>query len=1039
MPRTKTSLEHHSEVWDQTIGRCFREQAALRPDSPAVVDGEVRLSYAQLEEQATVVARHLIELGVEPETLVGTVYPRSAEAIVVMLGIVLAHGAYVPLNPGYPDGRLRQIVGEGRLGLVLCPAGLRDRMVEVLPDQVRVRSTGELIGAVAGTATALPEAPSTPGSPLAYVMFTSGSTGRPKGVMVEHRGVLRLVRDTDYLDLSGGTRMLHGAALEFDASTLEIWGALLNGGTLYVADQETLLVPERYAAALRTNAITTAWLTAPLFHQLVEVDPTMFAPLHTLLTGGDVVSPDHARRVVTGNPGLRLLNGYGPTENTTFTSVFPVEGGDDRPLPIGRPIRGTTVLILDERLEPVPDGTIGELCTGGAGLARGYLDRPELTRERFVMVGGQRYYRTGDQASQDPDGLLHFHGRTDDQVKIAGNLVVLSDVTATLLAVPGVREATVRVWRSPDERQHLVAYLVAPAVPDEAVGAAVAAALPAYMHPDTVVRMPRLPLAASGKVDWRALPVPVPAPRSASAGTLSPEQSTLARLWAEVLLSAADAIGPADDFFDLGGDSIRLGRLVGLISRSLDRQPSLSDLHRARTLAAMADVIRAGPVDAFRPIPDSPAGPVRLHPNQAALYALWQSTPDSLAYNVPARLDLTGALDVDRLRAALRAVVRRHDALRMRFRSDGVTVFQEPVDGPDPEFEFFDEGGPGPAVRSFVRPFVADRPPHLRARLVRIGPDRHTLYLDTHHAVVDGVSLGIMVDELFAEYGGSTSPAPPLSYAAAAQWCHDRLGSEQGAADEAYWLAQLADPPASSLPTEHPRGPHRSVSGAVLSRPLDPLLLESLRAVATRHRSTLYSVLLAGYVAVLARMSGQADLVVGSPLNGRIHPDLQAVVGMFVGTVCLRCRLEAGTTLGDLVDQLEVRSREAQEHQGQPFDRITQQLGLDRDPSRNPLFDAFFALQNIDLYEFGSAGLAASLELINPGTTRFDLNLQAYLRPDRLVLELEYASELFDPESAGYFLDQYVSALADIAADPRQPVRLRLTGAAAVPCPDFTI
>ncbi|MEU5839557.1 amino acid adenylation domain-containing protein [Streptomyces diacarni] len=1035
---------HLPETWDRHIEACFREQAAARPDALAVVDGQRRLSYAELDARATVVARGLSTLGVRRETLVGMAYERSAEAIVAMLGILLAGGAYVPFNPSYPDRRIEQIAHEAGIGLMLCPHTGRDRISRLLPAEARVLTIEEAARAAepwatgpvlrVGTGTT---ADGVFSSPLAYVMFTSGSTGRPKGVMVEHSGVLRLVKDTDCLQLCPDSRVLHSAALEFDASTWEIWGTLLNGGTLFVADRETVLVPWRYGEALREHRVDAAWLTAPLFHQMADEDPDVFAPLTTLLTGGDVVSSGHAQRVLDRHPGLRLLNGYGPTENTTFTTVFPVEGPYDRPLPIGRPIAGTTVLVCDEDGRQVPDGVIGELCTGGVGLARGYLGQPELTRERFVVMAGERFYRTGDRVSRTPDGLLHFHGRLDDQVKISGNLVVVSEVNTALLAVPAIAEAYTRAVERSDGGHRLVSHVVASDVDDAALTAAVAAALPAYMRPAELVRVERLPLNENGKVDWRVLP---PAGRTGldgtPTGTSTELQATLAALWGEVLGMAGDTIAAEDDFFALGGDSLRLGRLMGRIARSLGVRLSLATGFTARTLAAMSEAVQREDAPTYRLLAAGAAGLTDLHPHQRALYAIWHNTPESLAYNVLSRIDVRGPLEPGQLREAVRAVVRRHDALRMRFVVTDGTVRQEPVSDVEPDF-VYRENITDSELTAFTRPFHPERPPHLRVLLLRTGPERHALYLDAHHAVFDGESLRILVEEIFDCYEGRQPAGPHLSYAAAAQWCHDRLSTDEGAADEVYWLTQLADAPRSALPTDHPRSDRRAVRGAVVSGVLDQARVEELCRVATAHGTTLYSVLLAGYVTVLSRLTGQDDLVVGSPLSGRIHPDLDAVVGMFVGTMCLRARLGENTTMAGLIGQLDARAREAQQHQAQPFDLLAGRLDAGRDPARNPLFDAFFALQNIDFYEFRKAGLELSLEMLNPGTTRFDLNLQAYLRPDRLVLNLEYAAELFDASSAQYLLDQYLQSLAEITADVQQLVRRRLAGTATVRYPDF--
>jgi amino acid adenylation domain-containing protein len=1006
-------------------------QFAARPDATAVVSCGDRLTYRELHRRAASVAIALRERGVDRETLVGMVFAPSVAAIVATAGIVLSGGAYVPVNPSFPPRRVREILADSGLRHVVADASVRAAIADCAPPGVEVHDFAELARPRPTAADLRPLPAGATGSPLAYVMYTSGSTGRPKGVMIEHSGVIRLVTDTDYLDFGPHHRFLQTAALEFDASTLEIWGALLNGAELHVVDRETAVVPWRYAAALREHQITVVWLTAPLFNQFVDEDPTMFAPLRALLTGGDVVSPGHLNRAREHNPHLRIYNGYGPTENTTFTTVFPVDREYDGPVPIGRPIEGTTVRVLDERWEPVPDGEIGQLYAGGAGVARGYLNNAELTAARFVVLDGQRYYRTGDRVHVDSDGVLHFHGRTDDQVKIRGNLVEVKEVNLALLSVPGVTDAHTQPVGTAAAGRRLIAYVVADGVTDAAIDAALRERLPGFMCPDQFVRLDRLPLNHSGKVDWRELPPPERVRRAGQEQT--PSQRRLADLWSALLAIPAEAIGPTDTFAGLGGDSIRLGSLLGRVHRELGVGLTFAGTSSTQTLAAMAEAVARAESTAVPPIARVPHGAAAPpHPAQRALYAIWQADPLSLAYNIPIRVTVRGPLDVDRLRAALAAVVARHDALRMRlFSQDGVLA-QVPVDNAIPELDYVDSQD---GLTPFVRPFDLAAPPLIRARLVRRGDREHDLHLDVHHAVFDGVSLRILVDELFDLYGGAVLPPPPVRYADAARWYHDRLAGGAYAAQEAYWHDQLRDPPQSTVPTDRPRGPRRAVRGSVCRRVLGAARRDAVNRTARRLGVTSFPVLLAAYAATLARLSGQRDLVVGSPVSGRTHPDVEPVVGMFVTTVCLRARLDEDTTLADLVRQLHRRGEEALAHQDYPFDRLAE--NLPRDPARNPLFDALFALQNIEFYEFSKADLALTVELENPATTRFDLNLQAYLRPDRLVLDLEYATDLFEPASADHLLDQFLVALNELVDDPRTRVFAPDHAAASLPLPDF--
>jgi amino acid adenylation domain-containing protein len=996
----------------------FLQQVRLRPDEIAVVSGTTTLTYRQLADRATGIAGGLAELGVRRETLVGMAFERSADAVVAMLAITLAGGAYVPVNPAFPTRRIADLLDDSGVRLVLGDPAGRASVAAAAPAGVRVLGLAEV-----------PHRPNfvTPqgSSPLAYVMYTSGSTGRPKGVLVEHGGIVRLAREPDYADFSATDRFAQLSALEFDASTMEIWGALLNGARLCVVDNETAVVPWRLAEALRTHEITVAWLTSALFNQLADEDPGMFAPLRCLLTGGDVLSPRHVELVRARHPELALHNGYGPTENTTFTTVHRIDRRYDGPIPIGRPIRGTTVLVLDDERRPVPAGAVGELYAGGAGVARGYLGNEELTSERFVLVGGERYYRTGDRVHADPDGVLHFHGRTDGQVKIRGHRIEIGEVTAALHAVPGVTDCHVRVV---DKR--LVAHLVAPDTTERAVRTALAEALPRYTLPDQYLLLDRLPLNTNGKVDVAALP----APSRTGAAEHTEDQRALAELWSDVLGVDAGAIGPHDRFLEIGGNSIMLGVLLGRIHRGYGVQLSFTDAVAAPTLAELTTVVATAARATVAPIPRSGGVPVDLHPQQVGLYAVAQVEPDSLAYNIPARLTVRGALDIARLRSACAALVHRHDALRMRFTPVDGAVRQVAVDNVAPEFEYLAAPVPD-LLTGFVRPFRLDRPPLLRALLVRTDQDEHELYLDVHHIVVDGVSLRVLVSDLFDLYAGATPAEQATTYADAAQWCHGRQVTD---ADEDFWRAELAGAPMGlDLPTDRPRGRSRAVRGAVVTRTVPAGRLADVDRTARQLGTTPFAVLLAAYTATLARLSGQRDLVVGTPVSGRTHPAVESVVGMFVSTVCVRAELTDDTDLAGLAQQLGARQWQALTHQGFPFERLVDLLDVPRDPARNPVFDALFAYQDLGCHELTKAGLAISMELLNPGTTRFDLNLQVHRRSDRLVLDLEYARELFDPASADYLLDQCLLALDDLVDDPDTPVFTTVSTPVSVSAADF--
>ncbi|MFG1642752.1 amino acid adenylation domain-containing protein [Amycolatopsis sp. NPDC049252] len=998
------------------LDECFLDQVRRRPDAVAVC-GDTTLTYRRLATRASAVAAGLRRLGVERETLVGMAFARGVDAVVAAVGIVLAGGAYVPVSPATPGRRIGELLADNEIGIVVAEAGAVAVVSEAAPAGVEVVGLAQAEAWGSGTGTVPAPPPLDERSPLAYVLFTSGSTGKPKGVLIEHAGIFRITHEPRFLAFSAGDHVLHASPLEFDAATMEIWGALLNGARLCVVDPATVVVPTRFAAALREHRVTLAFVTSALFNQLVDDEPGIFAPLEKVFTGGDVVSPRHVNLVREHCPDLALHSAYGPTENTVFTTLHPIDTDYDRPIPIGRPIDGTTVLVLDEDRAPVPPGVVGELCTGGTGIARGYLNRPELTAERFVDVDGERYYRTGDHVHQDADGLLHFHGRVDGQVKIRGHRIETAEVTTALLTLPGVRDAHVRPVGDTVHDKRLVAYLVAPDTGEAAVRSALAAALPSYLLPDQYVWLDRFPLNANGKIDAAELPEPASA-RAEARHTEA--EGRLAELWGEVLGLPPETIGPAEDFLAIGGTSLKLGALLGKLDRRLGVRLGFAEAMRARTLAEMTAALAGAATGATPPIPEpAPGTRVPLHPHQLGLYAHWAADPDSVAYNVPVRLRVRGPLEPARLRQALRALAGRHDALRMRFVLADGGVRQVATADTEVAFEVLD--GPVPDVLGrFVCPFRLDRPPLLRALLIPAGPGRHDLYLDVHHIVLDGLSLRVLVADLLELYQGGEPPAPAPSFAGAAQWCHD-LGDDPAA--EAFWLAELAGAPGPDLVLDRPRGTRRATRGAVARRELSEGDLAGIEQAARQAGTTPFTAVLTAYAAALARRSGHSGFLIGTPTSGRTaHPDLDGVVGMFANVVGLRAEPAPGASLADLLRQLEARRSAALSYPDYPADRLAKRLGRPRDPARNPLFDAVFAYQDLEFYEFAEGGLAVSVELVNPGTTRYDLNLQAYRRPDRLVLDLEYATELFDGASAESLLDEVLRALAELVAAPRTPV-----------------
>ncbi|MET0398243.1 MAG: non-ribosomal peptide synthase/polyketide synthase, partial [Longimicrobiaceae bacterium] len=710
----------------RTVHELFAEQAARTPDAPALRFSGAVTTYAELDRRSAALARELAARGVGPDARVGLFTERSAEMVVGMLAILRAGGAYLPLDPEYPAERLAFMLADSGARVLVAQGALLDRLPEFAGETVLLDG-GEHAGAEDADALSHSRTFALSHSQLAYVIYTSGSTGTPKGVAVPHRAVVRLVRDADFVQLGAGDRVAQVANAAFDAATWEVWGALLNGGCVVGIDRDTTLVPDRFAEALRRERITGMFLTSALFTQTVAAAPDAFATVARLLVGGDAMDPGAARRALaTGAPG-RLMNVYGPTENTVFSTWHPIAqvAEDAWTVPIGRPIAGSTAYVLDRAGEPVPEGWPGELCVGGWGVAREYLARPALTADRFVpdafgSVPGARLYRTGDRARWNARGEIEFLGRIDQQVKVRGFRVEPGEVEAVLAAHPAVREAVVVVRADASGDRRLVGYAAADAeagVAGAELRTYLRERMPEYMVPSVVVVLESLPLNANGKVDRRALPDPEVGADDADAAPRTPTEATLAEIFAEVL--GAARVGIHAGFFDLGGHSLLATRAILRIREAFGVDVPLRALFEAPTVAELARVVEAlliGPADAL-PAPDAaavpeaapaaPAGSVldRLTPEQRALLLqklrrqraaateeeriprrtrqgpaplsfaqqrLWfvdQLDPGSPAYNIPEALRILGPLDVAALERTLGEVVARHEVLRTVFRA----------------------------------------------------------------------------------------------------------------------------------------------------------------------------------------------------------------------------------------------------------------------------------------------------------------------------------------------------------------------------------
>jgi amino acid adenylation domain-containing protein len=1035
-------------------------RAAADPGAPAVVAPGRSLTYGELDSQADRLAHTLRGLGVGPEVIVALLTPRAPEAVVAALAVAKAGGAYLPLDPAYPEERLLYSATD---------AGAR-----VLVTTAALSAAFPALGAACGATLLLdrdrfgepaPPAPLAPLAPLAptaglgnlaYVIYTSGSTGRPKGVEIEHRGLANLVAwHLRIYDLGPGDRTTRLAGASFDAAVWEIWPCLAAGACLYLPPDDVLLAPARLLAWLAEHRITQTFLPTPLAEAVLEEPWPAGAALEVMLTGGDRLhrgpGPDHT---------FALANHYGPTEATvctTWTIVEPESGSAHTPPPIGLPVDGATVHLLDRDLQPMPEGEPGELLVGGLSLARGYRNRPDWTAERFVPnpwgKPGERLYRSGDRVRELPSGDLDFVGRIDHQVKIRGYRIELGEIEAVLRSHPGVREGVVLAPEEGDERR-LVGYAAGrsgAALDPKELRTFLGRTLPEPMVPAAWIFLAALPLTPNGKVDRRALASRVPLAVAERVAPAGPVEERLAAIYGEVL--GVERVGALDDFFALGGHSLKATQVLTRVRAALGVELAVAALYDHPTVAALARRVKSALAGIEAGIGDIGGGEIQPRPcgqeleiplsyAQQELWFIERWAPGTPAYNTPMEVALTGPLDAAALGLALAEIVRRHEVLRTVYPDLSGRPVQRllPAATAAVRLGRIDLAGlPSGKARAVAgelaseegrRPFDLERGPVLRTFLLRLGPTEHRLLFLLHHIVSDDWTVSLLLSDLAALYRAfaagrpSPLPEPRLQYADFAIW---QRGFLAGAVREkllAYWRQRLASAPmVLELPADRPRPAGFSFVGSRLSAALPIDLVGQLGALARKQEASLFMVLLAGWSALLGRYTGEDDLLLGSPSANRNRLELESLAGLFIHTLVLRARLTEASSGAALVAQLRETTLGAYAHQDLPFQQLVDALEPARDPSRHPMVQVFFVFGNAPLPPRELApGVGLAVSEVDAGVAKVDLSLYVQEEQGRLALQWEYPTALFDRATVERFHGHFRTLLAGLAAAPEIPV-----------------
>ncbi|MDQ3274535.1 MAG: amino acid adenylation domain-containing protein, partial [Actinomycetota bacterium] len=1026
----------------------FEQQVRRTPDRVAVAHQDRDVTYRELNVLANRLARHLRARGAQRGDVVGLLMPRGLDLLVSMLAVFKAGAAYVPLDPNHPAHRHLQVLDGAGVRLLVGSATLSDELAagaaaaeralscEIVPTTGIATLTGpdSDLGLTIGP------------DDLAYVIFTSGSTGAPKGAMVEHLGMINhLFAKIHDLALHDGDAVAQTASQCFDISVWQFLSALLVGGRVDIVPETAATDPLELLDRTARTATTILEIVPSLLRVALDELETSrsgagFPALRWLLVTGEALPPELARRWFSRLPDIPLLNAYGPTECSDDVAHYAIhEAGvlDAVNTPIGRPVLNTRLYILDGHRQPVPIGVLGELYVSGHGVGRGYAGRSDLTAERFVPdslsgIPGARMYRTGDVVRWLADGRIEFIGRVDNQVKVRGFRIELGEVEAVLGEHPGVQDVAVVVDEGAGGDRSLVGHVVLRGVDVDELREWTGSRLPAYMVPSVLVVLDRLPLTANGKVDRAALPAVSAGDRPGAdyVPPATPTEELVAGLWAEIL--GLERVGSRDDFFLLGGHSLLATQVVARIRRVFGIEVPLRRLFGAPTVAGFARVmeqLRADGASAALPEIERTNRDAAL-PVSFAQQRLWfldRLSPGEVTYNLPGAVRIEGPLGVAALRAALAGVVRRHEALRTTFAEAGEDLMQV-VDG-DVELALpvaeVTTGDVEEALAAEARePFNLARGPLLRARLLRVGVEDHVLAVTMHHIVSDGWSMGVLVREVSALYGGVVLPVLPVQYVDYAAWQRGWLSGSVLDGQIDFWRSALAGVPAAlELPTDRPRPVSRSGRGRQFPVSLDAGLVGGLRRVAQAEGATLFMALLGGFQVVLGRFACQDDVVVGSPIAGRTRSELEGLIGFFVNTLVLRGDVSGGPGFRELLGRVRGVTLDAYAHQDVPFEKLVEVLAPPRDLGRTPLFQVMFILQNAPAVDLRLGAASVTPVVVDTGTSKFDVTLSLTESADGGVSGyVEYDTDIFDESSVARLVKGLEVLLAAAVEDPERSV-----------------
>ncbi len=1014
---------------DKTIVDLFEEEVEKAPNSTAVIFEEVELTYEEFNKRANRFGHYLREkYNIVPDDLVGIKLDRTDRMIVAIFGILKSGAAYVPIDSSYPQERIDYIEKDSN-----CKIIIDDAVLEEFDKIQQEYSSSNL------------EKINQPND-LAYIMYTSGTTGNPKGVMIGHGNVIRLVRPCLAPPLNSESILLSTGSISFDATTIEYFGTLLNGAKLILVKQDVQLNLDRLAEAIQANNVNSIFMTASWFNQVVENKVSLFETINQMMVGGDIVSPTHVQKLFDNYPTIKIVNGYGPTENTTLSTSYDIRPNEYNSIPIGKPIPNSQVYILDNALQTTSIGVIGKIYVSGAGVARGYLNKPELTVEKFIenpFILGTKMYDTGDLGRWLPDGTIEFLGRNDNQVKIRGFRIELGEIETSLLQFSDAIKQVVVEAKEVNGEKVLVAYYTADSeVEKTEIRSHLQSKLPEHMIPAFYVVLENMPLTSNGKTDRKALPSisgediirrEYVAPRNE-------DEQIMAEIWQEVL--GVDKVGITDNFFELGGHSLLVAQAINRLNKQLNKTVSFKDFFSSPTIETLCEVLNQ---EEYVAIPLAPV--MESYPLSGSQYRFWilsQLENGSLAYNMPSAIKLVGHLDKAKFNETFRLLIQRHEILRTSFKSDSegqvrqyITTIDE-INFAVTEKDFTNHSNQSVAVLQYLeeqnsQAFNLEQAPLIRASLVKLKEDEYVFFLSMHHIIGDGWSMELIVAEVVKIYNAIIENQPVdlpklnIQYKDYSVWINDKMQQEEYQKSKDYWLNQFkGELPTIELPTFKQRPLVQTFNGSYKSHQFSSEFLGKVKAFSKEHDVTLFMTLMTGVKTLLHKYTNQDDIIIGTPIAGREHPDLENQIGLYLNTLAIRTKFEQGDDFLGILNKEKETLLSAYQHQNYPFDELVANLNLKRDLSRAALFDVMVVLQNqTQLNNLSNnttlVGLQSELFDFENNTSKFDINF-TFVEAEQLYLNITYNTDIYD----SLFIDSIFSHLENvynaIIENPKQSI-----------------